>query len=384
MQRVRAAVPEATAATAAEVEPPAPPSWPRPRHLAFYVLVFIALVGSLYLARAFFIPLLIAVLGAYALRPLVDRLHALRVPRALGAALILSLLVAGLGWLVLSLRDDASALIEGLPQAARKLRHEVSAAQAKGPSPLQKVQEAATELQRAAAEATGTRQHAAPAPVSPEPVWLRDYLLAQTALLIAVAAQAPLVLLLAYFLLASGGQLRRTLVRLAGPTLSDKKLTVGVLDEINAQIQRYMFAMLLANTLVGLGTWLSFAWLGLEHAGAWGVAAGVLHFIPYLGPSLIALASGVAAYLQFGSLVQAFGVASASLLVAGVAGLVFFTWLQSRVSRVGAVAQLVALLFFGWLWGAWGLLLGAPLLAIVKGVCDRVEALRPAGELLGN
>lgn len=352
--------------------------------MAFYALVLMAVVGALYLARAFFIPLLIAFLCAYALRPLVDWLCRLRVPRAVSSALVLALLAGSLSWLVFSLRDDAAAMLESLPQAARKLRHEVSAAQAKGPSTLQKVQEAATELQKAAAEATGTRAPTAAAPASPEPVWLRNYLLTQTGLLIAVAAQAPLVLLLAFFLLASGGEFRRKLVQFAGPTLSQKKVTVGVLDEIDSQIQRYMLAMLLTNVLVGLSTWLAFAAFGMEHAGAWGVAAGVLHYIPYLGPSLIALASGVAAYLQFGSLLQAFAVAGVSLFVAGLAGLVFFTWLQSRVSRVGPTAQLIALLFFGWLWGAWGLLLGAPLVAIAKGVCDRIESLKPAGELLGT
>lgn len=359
-------------------------TFPGPRHLALYALLLIALVGAMHFARAFFIPFLLAVLGAYALRPLVDRLQALRMPRAVAAALVLVVLVAGVSWLGISLRDDVSAMIASLPDAARKLRYKVSAAQAEGPSALRKVQEAATELQRAAAEATGTKQLAAPAPASPEPVWLRDYLLAQATLVIAVLAQAPLVLMLAFFLLATEGGFRRKFVRMAGPTLSDKKAAAGVLDEIDVQTQRYLLSILATNVLVGTCTWLAFAALGLEHAGAWGAAAGVLHFVPYVGPILIAFASGIAGFLQFGSLVEAFLPAAASLLIAGVAGLVFFTWLQSRVARVNAAAQVVALLFFGWLWGAWGLLLGAPLIAIAKGMCDRIEALRPVGDLLGT
>ena len=122
----------------------------------------------------------------------------------------------------------------------------------------------------------------------------------------------------------------------------------------------------------------------MEQAGVWGVAAGVLHFVPYLGPALIALGSGVAAFLQFGSLLYALAVAGVSLLVAGAIGFVFMTWLQSRFARVNAAVLFIALLFFGWLWGVWGLLLGAPLVAIVKVICDRVESLKPAGELLGR
>jgi predicted PurR-regulated permease PerM len=159
---------------------------------------------------------------------------------------------------------------------------------------------------------------------------------------------------------------------------------VRILEEIDVQIQRYLLAILVSNTLVGVASWLAFEALGMEHAGVWGVAAGVLHFVPYLGPALIALASAVAGFLQFGSPLYALAVAGASLLVSGAIGFVFMTWLQSRFARVNAAVLFIALLFFGWLWGIWGLLLGAPLVAIIKAICDRVESLKPAGELLGH
>jgi predicted PurR-regulated permease PerM len=166
--------------------------------------------------------------------------------------------------------------------------------------------------------------------------------------------------------------------------MSRKKDTVRILDGINEQIRLYLLAMFVSNVLVGIGTWLAFAALGIEQAGVWGFAAGVLHFIPYLGPAIIALSSGVAGFLQLGSLLQGLAVGSISLLVAGTIGFGFMTWLQSRFARVNAAVLFIALLFFGWLWGAWGLLLGAPLIAIGKVVCDRVEPLKPFGELLGR
>jgi predicted PurR-regulated permease PerM len=122
----------------------------------------------------------------------------------------------------------------------------------------------------------------------------------------------------------------------------------------------------------------------MEQPGVWGVAAGVLHFIPYLGPALIAFASGVAGFLQFGSPLHGLAVAGASLLVAGAVGMVFTTWLQGRFARVNPAVLFIALLFFGWLWGVWGLLLGAPLVVLAKVTCDRVESLKPVGELLGR
>jgi len=353
--------------------------------LALTVLAVIALVAALYLARAFFVPLLIGILASYALRPLVDWLEAHYIPRPAGAGLVLVALVGSLSWVGYSLRDDAAATIERLPEAARKLRQTMTDARATGQTPLQNMQEAANEIQGAAADAAlkpGTRAAVVRAP---EPsVWLRDYGIAQSRLLITVAAQAPIVLLLAYFLLASGVHFRRKLVQFVGPSLSRKKDAVRILAEIHVQVQSYLLATLLSNTLVAIGTWLAFEALGMEHAGVWGVAAGVLHFIPYLGSALIVLGSAVAAFLQFESVLHALAIAGVALLVAGAIGYVFMTWLQSRAARVNAAVLFIALLFFGWLWGIWGLLLGAPLVAIVKVVCDRVDALKPLGELLGR
>ena len=353
--------------------------------LALTVLAAIALVAALYLARAFFVPLLIGILASYALRPMVDWLQAHYIPRPVGAALTLVALIGSLSWVGYSLSGDAAAMIEKLPEAARKLRQTMTDARAGGKTPLQNMQEAANEIQGAAADAAlkpGTRAAAVRAP---EPsVWLRDYAIAQSRLLVTVAAQAPIVLLLAYFLLASGVHFRRKLVQFVGPSLSRKKDAVRILAEIDVQVQRYLLTMLLSNALVAICTWLAFEALGMEHAGVWGVAAGVLHFVPYLGSALIALGSGVAAFLQFGSVLYAVAIGGVALVVGGAIGLVFMTWLQSRAARVNAAVLFIALLFLGWLWGIWGLLLGAPLVAIVKVICDRVEALKPVGELLGR
>ena len=353
--------------------------------VAVGMLAIIALVAALYLARAFFVPLLIGILASYALRPVVDWLQARRVPGPVAAALVLAVLVGGLSWLAFSLSDDTAATIEKLPDAARKLRQHLTDARASGPTALQNMQEAANEIQGAAIDA-GAKLGARVIAVKPsEPTaWLRDYALAQSALLLTVAAQTPIVLLLTYFLLASGTHFRRKLVQFVGPSLSRKKDAVRILTEIDVQIQRYLLATLMSNVLVAIGTWLAFEALGVEHAGVWGVAAGMLHFIPYLGSALIVVGSGVAAFLQFGSVLQALTIAGVALLVGGAIGLVFMTWLQSRAARVNAAVLFIALLFFGWLWGIWGLLLGAPLVGIFKVVCDRVETLKPVGELLGR
>ncbi|MPZ45890.1 MAG: AI-2E family transporter [Betaproteobacteria bacterium] len=349
------------------------------------VIAIVAAVAALYLARAFVIPLLLGIFASYTLSPLVDWLKAWRVPRPLAAALVLSVLAGGVSWLGVSLSDGAAEMTENLPRAAQKLRQKLNAAGSGGPTALQNMQEAAGELEGAASKAGVKRGTSVASDRAPEvSSWLREYALAQTGLLFAVISQAPVVLLLTYFLLASGEHFRRKLVQAVGRSLSRKKDTVRILDEIDAQVKRYLLSMLLSNVLVGVGTWLAFMALGMDEAGVWGVAAGVLHFIPYLGPASIAIASGVVGLLQFDSLVYALTIAGVSLLIAGTVGVALTTWLQSRFARLNAAVLFIALLFFGWLWGAWGLLLGAPLIAIVKAICDRVESLKPAGELLGR
>jgi hypothetical protein len=159
--------------------------------------------------------------------------------------------------------------------------------------------------------------------------------------------------LLVYFLLAADEHFRRKLVRWVGPSLTAKKDAVRILDEIDSQIQRYLLATLVCNILIGLATWLAFTVMGVENAGAWGVAAAVLHFIPYLGSGIFAIASAAGGFMQFGTLAGALAVAGASLLVATAIGSIVMTWVQSRFARMNAAVLFIALLFFGWLWGAW-------------------------------
>ncbi len=348
------------------------------------VLTVIAIIAALHFAHGFFVPLLVGILVSYGLRPVVDALQKLWIPRAIAAALVIGLVICGAAWVTYSLAGEATALIEKLPEAARKVRLAMRADPDSAPSALQNVQEAAAELQGAAADAGAKPGVKAPAPVvAPDSsAWLRDYALSQSALLAAVAAQTPIVLLLAYFLLASGDHFRRKLVQLVGPSLSAKKDALRILEEIDSQVQRYLFVMLVSNMLIAVGVWLSFGALGVEQAGIWGVSAGILHFVPYAGTVVFVGAATIAAFLQFGTVVEALAVAGVAVLVAGLIGMVFMTWLQSRIASVNAAALFIALLFFGWLWGLAGLLLGAPLLAIAKVISDRVDALEPMGELL--
>ena len=136
--------------------------------------------------------------------------------------------------------------------------------------------------------------------------------------------------------------------------------------------------------LVGVATGLAFWYMGLEHAMVWGIAAGVLNLIPYIGALVLTAAASLSGLLQFDSLDQAMLVGAVSMGIHIVSGYIITPWLTSRASRMSPVVVFVGVLAWGWLWGMWGLLLGIPILMVVKAVCDRVEDLKPIGELLGD
>ena len=197
------------------------------------------------------------------------------------------------------------------------------------------------------------------------------------------AGQIMVVLFLVFFVLASGDLFKRKVLAIAAER-NKTRFTLKMLEEIDAQVRRYLVVLLVANVLVGLGTWLAFLALGMKYAALWGAMAGVLHTAPYFGPTVIAGGSLLSAFVQFGEWPRAFVVAGSSILVATLVGQLFATWLASRQARMNTTATFIGLLFFAWIWGFWGILLGIPLLAIVKTVCDHNEDWKPVAELLGR
>jgi predicted PurR-regulated permease PerM len=358
------------------------------RSATLVLLTVLAVLATLRWASAFFIPLMIGFLLSYALWPIVDLLQRWRIPRAISAAVLILGILGGAGAAVYSFSDDANQLIAELPAAARKLRDSIRPPPGgKAETPLSTVQKAAAQLEQAAAEASpatpasrGTQRVVIEKP----PFDIRDYLWTGTIGLASLIGQITVVTFLTYFLLLSGDTFRRKLVKITGPTLTNKKITVQALDEISAQIQRYLLVQLLASVVVGLSTWLVFWALGLKHAAMWGLVAGIFNLIPYIGNALVTGAAGLVAFLQFGEMNMALAVAGASLLINTLEGNLMVPLLTSKASRMNPVAVFVGVLGWGWLWGVWGLLLGIPIMMIVKAVCDRIDDLKPVGELLGS
>jgi len=351
-------------------------------------LVIIAVLAGLFVlhwAKAVFIPFMLGLVFSYALSPVVNWMESRRIPRALGAGVLILALLGAMGTTAYSLSDDAMRLVESLPAAAQKFRQAIKTRQGGTGGTLETVQKAATQIEQV------TQETSVPAPtrgvtrvtVEPARFNIKDHLWSGTIGLATLLGQMTVVVFLTYFLMVSGDTFRRKLIKLAGPSLSSKKITLQALHEITAQIQRYLQVQLATSAMVGVLTGLALWAIGLENAVVWGIAAAVLNLVPYVGSLITAVASGAVAFLQFGSSNMALLVAGASVVIQTIEGNLVTPWLTSRASRMNPVAVFVGLLAWGWLWGIWGLLLGLPILMIIKAVCDRVDDLKPIGEFLG-
>ena len=357
------------------------------RSISLVVLATLASLFALQWASAVFIPVMAGVLFSYALSPVVNWMQRYRVPRALSAAVLILGIIAGVATTAYSLSDEANRLVQLLPEAARKLHQTVRVSVGQSANTLTTMQKAASQIEKVAdetAQAPQVNRGVQRVQVVKPKFDIKDYVWTGTMGVLGTLSQLGMVAMITFFMLASGDQFRRKLVKLAGPTLSKRKVTVLALNQINDQIQRYLLVQLFTSVVVGLATWLAFLAIGLENAAVWGVAAGVLDLVPYIGSVAIAVGSAMVGFLQFGSLEMGLLVSGLSLVIHALEAFLLTPWLTSRANKMNPLAVFVGVLAWGWLWGIWGLLLGVPILVVIKVVCDSIDDFKPVGELLGD
>eukprot|EP01032_Pedospumella_encystans_P028715 gene28715-32429_t len=353
------------------------------RGLALGIIATVAFLYALQWAKHFLVPLLLGIFIAYTLNPLVCWLERIRIARPVGATLVTVAILFGSAVTADKLHGEFQNIVEELPTVTHKLSRLLSDKLGKGPSTLERIQAVATQLEQAASGgAKRTVRKAIPAEQGG--IKVIDWVWAGSMGVAGFVSQAAMVIFLVFFLLLAGDTFKRKLVKLTGPSLSKKKVTVHILEDINSSIQSYMFMLLVTNLLLALLMWMALRAIGLENAGAWAIVAGLLHLMPYFGPLLITSATGVVAFLQFESLQMVLLVTGASLAIATLVGTFVTTWMTGRIARMNPAAVFVSLLFWGWLWGVWGLLLGVPVIVIVKVVAERVEGMEVVAELLGE
>lgn len=356
------------------------------RTLSYAVIAGIWIVLFLRFAQQVFVPLAIGVVVSYALEPIVAWLKKRSIPRPAGAALLLFALLGFTGFGVNMLLDDAVQVVEKLPEAARKLRESVRATHSDSDGLIQKVQKAATEMENTTTAAVGSeaaRKGVMRVQIEEKPINVGDYLWRGGSGLISVGSQAALVLFLVYFILISGDLFKRKMMKLAGTSHVGRQLTTQILDDIDTQIARYMLIQVMTSTIVGVTSGFAFWMMGLEQPAIWALVVGLLDTIPYFGPSSVMVGLFTIGYLQFGTIMMGLYLAGVAGIIMSVEGFLLTPWLTMKAVRMNGVALFLGLMFWGWMWGIWGVLLAVPMMVIIKSISDRIESLKPIGELLG-
>ncbi|HWN84599.1 MAG TPA: AI-2E family transporter [Vicinamibacterales bacterium] len=349
------------------------------------VVALCAAVFMLQFTAAVLIPLVVSLLLFYALDPLVKRLVRWKVPRPTAALIVMLSLVGGIGVGGWVLWPQIEQVVADVPRGAAELRRELRQARGGSKSTLQRVQEAAKAIDAAAAEA------ALPPPRTPgvtpvevlQPTRTSDWLWNGGASALTMSSQALTVLFLTVFLLSEGDSFKRKFVRHL-QTRVKQRLTVSILNDIEHQIEVFLRVTVATSIVVGLATGFALWSIDVRQPAVWGLFAGVMNVVPYFGPLLVSAVLAAVGLLQFGTVGGAVLVGGVALTITTLEGMVLTPLLLSRAGRLNQVAIFTAIAFWSWAWGAAGMLLAVPMLMVVKAVCDHVDGLQAAADMLGS
>jgi predicted PurR-regulated permease PerM len=354
---------------------PEEPNYAKQSRTALRGLLIIAIIAVMYFARDFLLPVVLATFIALTLRPAVRFLAEHHVPPWLSATLLLVVLVIGglsagymLSWQVSAWIDQAPQLTQAFVEKFRGLRHWLDALA----NLTDKLQDVSATTSDTAVQEVIVRQPALPA-------WL--VLMTWYPLQLAITLVATLVI--AVFLMASGDLFYEKLVRVL-PTLTDRKRALHIVYDIETEVSTYVLTLAAINAGLGIAIAVTFHALGMPAPYLWGLLTFFLNFIPYVGAVTGGALSAFMAIVTFDSLGYALLIPLAFAIWSLIESEIVNPLILSRRLQMNAVAILLSLAFWAWLWGIAGAAIAVPVLVTIKVFCDHVDGLSGLGEFLSG
>jgi predicted PurR-regulated permease PerM len=338
------------------------------RSIALTGLFILAGFYTIYFMRSILLPVILALLLSYLLRPIVRGLAKLKIPLAASAAFILIGLLALVGYGVSALAAPAAGWVQKAPAGLTEVQHKLL--------PVKKSVAQVTKTTGEIEKLATTNAETKAVDVKRHPI--TEMFVTRTPEFI---SDAVLLTILLYFLLVYDQVFIAKLVKLL-PTLSDKKTAVGIAQDIESQVSRYLFTITAINACLGMAVGTAVALLGLPNPVMWGVMVALLNFVPYLGALTGIICMTIGAVLSFDSLGYAL-IFPATYLALGVLEGSFITpWVMGRSLTLNPVIILLSLTFWGWMWGIVGIILAVPILAAFKIFCAHIKPMEPLAEFL--
>lgn len=341
------------------------------RSIAITGLLVLAVLYTLYFARAFLLPIVLAVLLDFLLSPIIRLLKRVRIPEPAGAALVILVLLGALGAGVYSLAEPARDWMARAPESIARVQSRLEALQ----RPVEQVTRTAERV-----EAATEVEKSGPQEVVVRGPRLSERLFGTTQSLLTGAMETIILL---YFLLAAGDLFLQKLIKVL-PLLRDKKKAVAIARETEASVSTYLFTLTFVNIGLGLVVTLVMTLIGMPNAVLWGSLAALAEFVPYVGATVMVALLTMAGIVNFPTMGHALLVPGAYLAVNLIQANFISPMVLGRRLTLNPVAILVGLVFWWWLWGVGGAFIAVPLLATLKIFCDHIESLAPIGEFLGK
>ena len=345
---------------------------PELRTLALAGLFIIAVFVVLYIARSVFIPLTLALMLSFLLRPVVKGLRRLYIPSPVGAGLVVVLLVGAGGYGVARLAGPATEWTERLPKALVTLERKVRPLRRE----VEDVSEIAEKVERITQVEKGKKKTVRTVEVD-KPSLLESALSTVGAL----AGGAVVMLIALYFMLIWGDTLIRKLIAFV-PDLSGQARTTRVMERIERDMSGYLGTVSAINLLLGVAVGATMHLLGMPNPVLWGVLAGLVNFVPYIGSLVGVAAVALAAVVTFNQLTDALVPPAVYLVITALEGQVITPLVIGRTFRVSPLVVFIWLVFWAWLWGVAGAIVAVPMLVFLKITCEQSEALAPIADLL--
>jgi predicted PurR-regulated permease PerM len=357
----------APAESAPESDMPLPSD---PRTIFLGGLFLLAALAAAYFASEILLPLMFAITLKLLLQPVMRLLERLKLPRIIAALLLIFILLGGIAMLVAAISAPASEWAARLPEGLSKLQQRLSYFRGPVDAILKMIHQI---------DGLGGG-----APAQPSP------LLSGSALFASVFSGARgfasalfTTILFLYFLLLSGDVFLRRLVEIL-PRFSAKRQAVDIAMQIEDDIFAYLSTITVMNLLVGLATAATMQWTGVGDPVLWGVVAFLLNFAPIIGPIIAFFVFLLAGLLTIDNEWRALAPAASYLVIHLIEGETLTPMLLAKRFTINPLLVVLSLVFWSWMWGMPGAILSAPMLAILKIICDRVRPFAALGHILEN
>jgi predicted PurR-regulated permease PerM len=363
------------------------------------VIAAIAVIGALWWGQRFAIPLVAGLLLAILVAPLVALTKRAVRSRVLATVVALTIVIATLVAAGFAFGGQLLKVTERVPEMISLAADRLTQTEPNKNTLLNRVRSSLAELDTAANRLTrGQRppsrvkvvlppanSASAPTPISDSAtVALRETAVSGSSMLLKFAGDLTVILLIAFFVLCGGPELSDRLVDQWGYSPMARGRAQAALRECSRQVRLYVGVLVVTNSMIGLSVWAVFSISGLPDAGGWGVTAAVLHVIPYLGMGVLMGLGAAETFLAHGTLASAIGMAAFLLVLSTLIGTVVTAWLQGRAAQMSAAAVFIGLVFWGAMWGLWGLFLGPILIVLAKVIAEHSRSGRRLARLMAG